>query len=93
MEINVCRLASSENLRDGIRDHFWRGGIAPFSLGEMRRRHEPDLLSIWRVGGINSGVLASGNDDGRGPKGASNVGRSGVHREDEAGFSGRLQKI
>ena len=93
MEINVCRLASSENLRDGIRDHFWRGGVAPFALGEMRRRHEPDLLSIWRVGGVNSGVLASRNDDSRGTKGASDVGCGGVHREDEAGLSGGLQKI
>ncbi len=93
MEINVCWLARSENLRDGIRDHFWRGGVAPFALGELRRRHEPDLLSIWRVGGVNSGVLTSGNDDSRGAKGASDVGRRGVHREDEAGFSGRLQEI
>jgi hypothetical protein len=42
------------------------------------------LEAVWGVGGVDSGVVARGGDDGRRVQRARHVRGGGVHREDQS---------
>lgn len=67
--------------------------LPPFAFWKISGREKPFLAAVFRVGGVNSGVLAGGDDDGGGVECAGHVGCGGIHRQDEASFGDGLQEI
>ncbi len=71
-------------MADGVGKDFGGRGITPLAFFKVGCGHDPMLEAVWGVGGVDSGVVAGGGDDGGRTERARHMRGCGVNGEDQS---------